>query len=151
MLVLARVRSSTRLTMTAQAVEGPGWPFFSGLAGNIPGTTTAYSGTSPIKVSPVSRSTILVEAPRNTPIASTAPLRTITPSATSERAPMKQSSSTITGSACSGCAMVDQIERMIHRVADFALGGGRDAVACIECGVDGGFEGGERHRDFLGG
>src|SRR6478752_6326545 len=33
MLVLARVRSSTRLTITAQAVAGPGWPFFSGLAG----------------------------------------------------------------------------------------------------------------------
>ena len=39
MLVLARVRSSTHLTMTAQAVEGPGWPFFRGLAGNIPGRT----------------------------------------------------------------------------------------------------------------
>src|ERR1041384_4191353 len=38
----------------------------------------------------------------NTPIASTAPLRTITPSATSLRAPMKQSSSIMTGSACSG-------------------------------------------------
>ena len=45
---------------------------------------------------------ILVEAPRNTPIDSTAPLRTMTPSATSERAPMKQSSSMMTGSACSG-------------------------------------------------
>jgi len=35
MLVLARVRSSTRLTITAQAVEGPGCPFFSGRAGNV--------------------------------------------------------------------------------------------------------------------
>ena len=41
MLVLARVRSSTRLTITAQAVDGPGWPFFSGLAGSVPGTLPA--------------------------------------------------------------------------------------------------------------
>src|ERR1700744_3779646 len=102
MLVLARVRSSPRLTITAQAVAGPGSPFFSGFAGSMPGTTTAYSGTSPIKVSPVLRSTILVEAPRNTPIASTAPLRTITPSATSLRAPARQSASIITGCASSG-------------------------------------------------
>src|SRR5262245_22296354 len=47
MLVLARVRSSTRLTITAQAVAGPGWPFFKGLGGSMPGTTTEYSGTSP--------------------------------------------------------------------------------------------------------
>jgi len=60
------------------------------------------SGRQCWKISPVSRSTILVEAPKNTPIESTAPLRTITPSATSERAPMKQSSSMMTGSACSG-------------------------------------------------
>ena len=45
---------------------------------------------------------ILVEAPRNTPIDNTAPLRTMTPSATSERAPTKQSSSMMTGSACNG-------------------------------------------------
>ena len=38
----------------------------------------------------------------NTPIDSTEPSRTITPSATSERAPMKQLSSMITGPACSG-------------------------------------------------
>ena len=37
-----------------------------------------------------------------TPIDSTAPSRTIAPSATSERAPMKQLSSMITGPACSG-------------------------------------------------
>jgi hypothetical protein len=47
MLVLARVRSSTRLTITAQAVAGPGWPFFKGFGGSVPGTTTEYSGTSP--------------------------------------------------------------------------------------------------------
>ena len=38
----------------------------------------------------------------NTPMDSTEPSRTITPSATSERAPMKQLSSMITGDACSG-------------------------------------------------
>src|SRR6185369_8599482 len=102
MLVLERVCSSTVLTMTAQASDGPGDPFGNGFPGREPGTTTAYSGTSPIRILPVCRSTILVDWPRNTPIASTAPLRTMTPSATSERAPMKQSSSTITGSACSG-------------------------------------------------
>ena len=37
-----------------------------------------------------------------TPIEITAPSSTITPSATSERAPMKQLSSMITGPACSG-------------------------------------------------
>ena len=55
-----------------------------------------------MKISPVARSMILVVAPMNTPIDSTAPRSTITPSTTSERAPMKQSSSMITGSACSG-------------------------------------------------
>ena len=38
----------------------------------------------------------------NTPIESTAPVPTITPSATSLRAPMKQLSSITTGPACSG-------------------------------------------------
>src|SRR6202035_2202653 len=102
MLVLERVCASTVLTMTAQASAGPGEPSFIGLGGRVPGTTTAYYGTSPIWILPLSRSMIGVEAPRNTPIASTAPLRTITPSATSDRAPIKQSSSMITGSACSG-------------------------------------------------
>ena len=37
-----------------------------------------------------------------TPIESTEPSRTMTPSTTSERAPMKQLSSMITGPACSG-------------------------------------------------
>src|SRR6202012_4818108 len=55
-----------------------------------------------MKISPVARSMILVEAPMNTPIDSTAPRSTTTPSATSDRAPMKQSSSMITGLACSG-------------------------------------------------
>ena len=40
MLVLERVRSSTRFMITAQAVDGPGWPFFKGLPGSAPGTTT---------------------------------------------------------------------------------------------------------------
>jgi hypothetical protein len=48
-------------------------------------------------------------------------------------------------------APVEQLERVIHRVPDFALGRGGDTVAGIERGVDGGFEGGKRHRDFLGG
>ena len=52
--------------------------------------------------SPVARSMILVEAPRYTPIDSTAPVPTITPSATSARAPMKALSSMMTGPACSG-------------------------------------------------
>ena len=38
MLVLARVRSSTRLTITAQAVAGPGWPFPRGREGSVPGS-----------------------------------------------------------------------------------------------------------------
>src|SRR5271163_4162677 len=45
---------------------------------------------------------ILVEADRNTPIDNTAPSPTITPSATSERAPMKQLSSMMVGLACNG-------------------------------------------------
>ena len=70
--------------------------------GVVPGTTTEYGGTSPVNTSPVVRSTMRVEAPRNTPMLSTEPSRTTTPSATSERAPMKQLSSIITGPACSG-------------------------------------------------
>ena len=46
-------------------------------------------------------------------------------------------------------AFVEQFERMIHGVADFALGRGRDAVAGIERGIDGGFQGGKGHRNFL--
>ena len=39
---------------------------------------------------------------------------------------------------------------MIHGLADLALGRGRDALASIERAVNGGFEGGQRHRNFLG-
>ena len=42
MLVFERVRSSTRLTITAQASAGP-----PSLPGRAPGTTTEYSGTRP--------------------------------------------------------------------------------------------------------
>src|ERR1700712_5173656 len=45
---------------------------------------------------------IFVDAPIKTPIDSTLPRSTTTPSATSERAPTKQSSSIITGLACNG-------------------------------------------------
>src|SRR4026208_582102 len=55
-----------------------------------------------MNASPVLRSMMGVEAPMKTPMDSTEPSRTITPSATSERAPMKQLSSTITRPACSG-------------------------------------------------
>ena len=41
MLVLARVFSSTRLTMTAQERLGLGSPLARGLPGSVPGTTTA--------------------------------------------------------------------------------------------------------------
>ncbi len=46
-------------------------------------------------------------------------------------------------------ALVEQLERMIHRFTDFALGRRRDAVAGVERGVDGGFEQGLGHRSFL--
>ena len=68
----------------------------------MPGTTTEYAGTRPTNTSPVARSTILVDALMNTPIDSTLPRSTTTPSTTSDRAPMKQSSSMIVGLACSG-------------------------------------------------
>src|ERR1700722_14130285 len=45
---------------------------------------------------------ILVDAPMKTPIDSTLPRSTTTPSATSDLAPTKQSSSMITGLACNG-------------------------------------------------
>ena len=38
--VLERVRSSTRLTITAQYSDGPGVPSGKGLPGSVPGTTT---------------------------------------------------------------------------------------------------------------
>ena len=40
MLVFERVRSSTRLTMTAQYRFGPGSPLGKGLPGIVPDTTT---------------------------------------------------------------------------------------------------------------
>ena len=55
-----------------------------------------------MNTSPVSRSMIFVDAPMNTPIEMTEPSSTTTPSATSERAPMKTLSSIITGPACKG-------------------------------------------------
>ena len=48
------------------------------------------------------RSTTLVDALMNTPMAITEPSPTTTPSTTSERAPMKQLSSMIVGPACIG-------------------------------------------------
>ena len=50
----------------------------------------------------MARSTIFVDWPRKTPMPSTEPSRTMQPSTTSERAPMKQSSSMIVGPACIG-------------------------------------------------
>ncbi|MEH2493595.1 hypothetical protein V1294_000074 [Bradyrhizobium sp. AZCC 1678] len=46
-------------------------------------------------------------------------------------------------------ALVEQFERVIYSLANFALGRRRNAVAGIEGGVDGGFERGQGHRDFL--
>jgi hypothetical protein len=39
---------------------------------------------------------------------------------------------------------------MVDGVPDFAFGGGRNTVAGVERGIDGGFKGEERHRSFLG-
>src|SRR3546814_18277448 len=55
-----------------------------------------------MNISPVLRSTILVVDVMNTPMDSTEPLPTRTPSTTSDRAPIKQSYSIMTGSACKG-------------------------------------------------
>src|SRR5581483_8509528 len=46
-------------------------------------------------------------------------------------------------------AFVEQVERVIDGLADFAVGGGRNAFAGVERGVDGGFEGGSGHRVSL--
>src|SRR5579859_8003234 len=46
-------------------------------------------------------------------------------------------------------ALVEQLERMIHRIPDFAPGCGGDAIARSERGIDGGFESGKRHRVSL--
>src|SRR6185312_8845915 len=48
-------------------------------------------------------------------------------------------------------ALVEQFERVIDSLANLALGRRRNAVAGVEGGVDGGFERGQGHRDFLGG
>src|SRR5438128_315223 len=48
-----------------------------------------------------------------------------------------------------GLAFVQQLQRVIDGLANFTLGRRRDAVAGIECGVDGGFQRGQGHRDFL--
>ena len=40
-----------------------------------------------------------------------------------------------------GLALVEQLKRAIHGIADLAPGRGRDAVARFKCVVDGGFEG----------
>ncbi len=53
-------------------------------------------------MAPVARSTILVDWVMKTPIATTAPSPTITPSTISERAPMKQLSPMMVGLACIG-------------------------------------------------
>ena len=101
--VLALVFSSTVLTITAQARLGAGFPLGSVFSlGMVPGTTTEYGGTRPKKISPVARLMIRVDCPMKTPIEMTLPFSIITPSAISERAPMKQSSSMITGLACRG-------------------------------------------------
>ena len=81
--------------MTAQYKLGP--PDFYG--GSDPGTTTLPSGTSPVTISFVSLLMIRVDAVKKTPVAKTLFFLTITPSATSLRAPMKQLSSTMVGDA----------------------------------------------------
>ncbi|MGY4433028.1 hypothetical protein ACVWWO_005505 [Bradyrhizobium sp. F1.13.1] len=50
-----------------------------------------------------------------------------------------------------GLALVQNLQRVIHGLADLAPGRGRDAVARLEGAVDGGFEGGQGHQDFLSG
>ena len=62
-----------------------------------------------------------------TPIDSTEPSPTMTPSATSERAPMKQLSSMITGPACSGSSTppMPAPPEMWHVLADLRAGADR--------------------------
>ena len=67
-----------------------------------PGTTTAYGGNLAAEHLAGGAVDDLGGGARYTPIDSTAPWRTITPSATSERAPTKQSSSMMVGLACRG-------------------------------------------------
>ena len=87
------------MTITAQYKLGPCEPSGNDFPGSEPGTTTEYAGTLPTKTSPVFLSTTFVEAPINTPIDKTAPVSITTPSATSDLAPTKQSSSIMTGPA----------------------------------------------------
>src|SRR4051794_13362104 len=47
-------------------------------------------------------------------------------------------------------ALVQQAKRMLHRIAHLAFGRAIHGVTRVEGGVDGGFEGGERHRGVLG-
>lgn len=72
------------------------------LPGSVPGTTTEKLGTRPVKIWPLARSTMRVDALMKTPIDRTQPSSTTTPSTTSERAPMKQLSSMMVGLAWSG-------------------------------------------------
>jgi hypothetical protein len=70
--------------------------------GEEAGDDDAVGGDAAAVDLPVSRSTILVLAERKTPMERTAPSPTMTPSTTSERAPMKQLSSMIVGLAWRG-------------------------------------------------
>src|SRR5688572_31670734 len=97
MLVFDRVFASTRLTITAQYR----WQLPSP-EGRLPATTTDPDGTRPYVTVPLARSKIFVLWPMNTPMPSTLFSSTITPSTTSERAPMKQLSSMIVGFAWIG-------------------------------------------------
>src|SRR5271165_2591707 len=45
-------------------------------------------------------------------------------------------------------ALVEQLQRPLHGLAHLALGRGRNAVACLKGGIDGGFESGQRHRGY---
>jgi len=45
-------------------------------------------------------------------------------------------------------ALVERLKRGFDGVTGFAFGRGRDGVARLPCGVDGGFKGGVGHRGF---
>jgi hypothetical protein len=100
--VFERVFSSTRLTMTAQAERRAGRAVRQRLCrAAIPAPPPNRPALRPINDLAGGAVHDLGRSPQETP-PSTAPRlpRTITPSATSERAPMKQLSSMITGPAC---------------------------------------------------
>jgi len=84
--------------MTAQAGGRAGLAVLQGWRQDA-GTPTDIRGTSPIKISPVSAVDDLGGGAQKHAHRQHRALAHITPSATSERAPMKQSSSTMTGSA----------------------------------------------------